>query len=306
MTRDLNRRELLLRSAATLVAALARGRNLYAAASAKTAPDQWVHPGVFQRRSDLAFMKAQVLAGHDPWKTAWDQMLALPTSSSMDFDPNPFTHIVRGSYGAGQRGDRELNESLEAAESHVLQWVVTEREEHARKSADILDAWAATLADFSGNDAMLLGGWTGGKWANVAEILRATWPGWQRDRVRRFEHMLKTVYVSMLTPFFPEANGNWDAALMHSLLAIAVFCEDRPLLDHVVKHYRFGSGSSGITRYVYPNVNARRATETRRTRNWVLATSPLRVLLRGTKALTCSPRRAIGLCWGSNTQRAIC
>jgi hypothetical protein len=99
---------------------------------------------------------------------------------------------------------------------------------------------------------MLLGGWTGAKWANLAEILRATWKNWPAASIHQFETMLRTVYVPLLYPFFPEANGNWDAAMMHSLLAIAVFSEDQPLLDRVLGHYRFGPGTSGITRYIYP------------------------------------------------------
>jgi hypothetical protein len=72
--------------------------------------------------------------------------------------------------------------------------------------------------------------------------------------------MLRTVYVLLLYPFFPEANGNWDAAMMHSLLAIAVFTEDQALLDHVLWHYRFGPGTSGITRYIYPNGQCEEST----------------------------------------------
>lgn len=204
-------------------------------------------------------MKAQVVAGRDPWKAAWDRMLSLPTSS-LDFTPQPVTHIVRGSYGAGQKGDREINASIESTESHVLQWVVTGSEAHARKAASIIDAWSSVLADFSGNDAMLLGGWTGAKWANLAEILRATWKNWPAASIHQFETMLRTVYVPLLYPFFPEANGNWDAAMMHSLLAIAVFTEDQALLDHVVRHYRFGPGTSGITRYIYPNGQCEEST----------------------------------------------
>jgi hypothetical protein len=220
---------------------------------------RWIHPGIFQRQQDLEFMRAQVALGRDPWKAAWDRMLSLPTSS-LDFTPQPVTHIVRGSYGAGQKGDREINASIESTESHVIQWVVTGNEVHAQKAASIIDAWSSVLGDFSGNDAMLLGGWTGAKWANLAEILRATWKNWRAASIHQFETMLRTVYVPLLYPFFPEANGNWDAAMMHSLLAIAVFSEDQALLDHVLEHYRFGPGTSGITRYIYPNGQCEEST----------------------------------------------
>ena len=261
--KHLTRRQMLMRGSALSVAAALPGIAKATVAAATpppvSRPRQWIHPGIFQRRQDLDFMRAQVTAGRDPWKAAWDRMLALPTSS-LDFTPQPVTHIVRGSYGAGQKGDREINASVESTESHVLQWVVTGDEAHARKAASIIDAWSSVLGDFSGNDAMLLGGWTGAKWANLAEILRATWKDWPAPSIHEFETMLRTVYVPLLFPFFPEANGNWDAAMMHSLLAIAVFSEDEALLDHVLRHYRFGPGTGGITRYIYPNGQCEEST----------------------------------------------
>jgi parallel beta-helix repeat protein len=210
------------------------------------------HPGILQTQADLDFMKAKIHAGEDPWKSAWDHWGAEPVSS-LDFKPKPFAHIVRGAYGAGQKGGAELSASAAAAASHVNQWVVSGEVAHARKVIEIFDAWSSTLADFSENDAMLLAGWTGGEFANAAEILRATYTGWSRESLNQFKRMLLTVYVPLLRMYYPEANGNWDAAIMFTLLAIGIFCEDRQLMESVYVHFRTGPVNSGITRYVYPN-----------------------------------------------------
>jgi hypothetical protein len=100
---------------------------------------------------------------------------------------------------------------------------------------------------------MLLAGWTGGEFCNAAEILRATYPAWQGESLAQFKRMLLTVYVPLLRMYYPEANGNWDAAIMFTLLAIGIFCVDRKLMDEVYNHYRVGPVNSGITRYVYPS-----------------------------------------------------
>lgn len=212
----------------------------------------FVHPGIYQTGADLQFMKRKIEADEDPWKSAWDTLLARDISS-LDFHPKPVTHIVRGSYGAGQHGNSEINASVDAAHSHVLQWYVTGQKKHALKTIEILDAWSSKLASFAGNDAMLLAGWTGGALCDSAEILRATYPGWSADSMAGFKRMMLTVYVPLLVRFFPEANGNWDAAIMHTLLGIAVFCEDRALVARVLHHYRVGNGNAGIARYVYPS-----------------------------------------------------
>ncbi len=197
-------------------------------------------------------MKAKIKAGEDPWKTSWELWLTAPVSS-LDFKPKPFAHVIRGAYAAGELGGRELSESADAANNHVMQWYVSGDEAHARKAIEIFDAWSGTLADLFENDAMLLAGWTGGQFCNAAEILRATYPGWSAGSQEQFKRMLLTVYVPLLRMFYPEANGNWDAAIMYTLLSIGVFCDDRFLMESVYQHYRTGPVNSGITRYVYPN-----------------------------------------------------
>lgn len=223
-----------------------------AASSPNAARHSIVHPGILQTRADLEFMKARVKAGEEPWKSAWDRLQAEP-NSSLDFKPKPFAHIIRGAFGAGQIGGAELSASASAANSHVLQWFVTGNEAYARKTIEIFDAWSATLVDFYENDAMLLAGWTGGEFCNAAEILRATYPTWRGESLAQFKRMLLTVYVPLLCMFYPEANGNWDAAIMFTLLSIGIFCDDHKLMDEVYHHYRLGPANSGITRYIYPS-----------------------------------------------------
>jgi hypothetical protein len=256
----MKRRDFLLRSGAGIAAtalpgfgqAPAAAGSLASTSPAHTAHGAFVHPGILQTRADLEFMKAKIKAGEEPWKSAWDRLQAEP-SSSLDFKPEPFAHIIRGAFGAGQKGGGELTRSAEAVNSHVLQWYVTGNEAYARKAIEIFDAWSGTLADFFENDAMLLASWTGGDFCNAAEILRATYPAWGGKSLDQFKRMMLTVYVPLLRMYYPEANGNWDAAMMFTLLSIGIFCEDRKLIDEVYHHYRLGPVNSGITRYVYPS-----------------------------------------------------
>jgi hypothetical protein len=262
MNMKMKRRTFLLQSGAGFAAAAlpglgqtpapARPAHHDEAAPAQGGHKAIVHPGILQTRADLAFMKAKIQAGEEPWKSAWNVCIAGPVAS-LDFKPQPFAHVVRGAYDAGDKGGQALQQSANAAENHALQWYVTGDEAHARKAIEIFDAWSGTLADFFENDAMLLAGWTGGQFSNAAEILRATYPAWNRPSREQFKRLLLTVYVPLLRMFYPEANGNWDAAIMYSLLAIGVFCEDRNLMESVYRHFRTGPVNSGITRYVYPS-----------------------------------------------------
>src|SRR3984885_9211091 len=259
----MKRRTFILKSGAGLaVAALpglgptpaagAQQEGAAAAAVAQKTERPIVHPGILQTRADLEFMKARINAGEEPWKSSWNVWLTSP-GASLDFTPRPFVHVTRGAYAAGEQGGLELSESARVANNHVMQWYVSGNEAHARKAIEIFDAWSGTLVDFFENDAMLLAGWTGGEFCNAAEILRSTYPGWSAQSQGQFKRMLLTVYVPLLRVFYPEANGNLDAAIMYTLLAIGVFCEDRDLMEVVYRHYRVGLGNSGITRYIYPS-----------------------------------------------------
>jgi len=197
-------------------------------------------------------MKAKIKAGEDPWKSAWERLQADP-NSSLDFKPQPFAHIIRGAYGAGQKGGNELMTAASAVNNHVLLWYVTGNEAYARKAIEILDEFSSTVVDFFENDAMLLSGWTGGDFCNAAEILRTTYPAWLSDSLLQFKRMMLTVYAPLLRMYYPEANGNWDAAIMYTMLSIGIFCEDRKMMEEAYHHYRVGPVNSGITRYIYPS-----------------------------------------------------
>lgn len=217
------------------------------------------HPGLLHSREDLAFIREKVATGKQPWKAAWDNLRGRRTSS-LNFDPQPTIHVVRGAYGRGSVGDRDLSNSAEAAYSHALQWIVTGDKAHAAKTIEILNAWSPVLKDFEGNDAKLLAGWTGHKFCNAGEIVRYTDAGWSNEDVAQFERMLLTVYVPLIRDFFPEANGNWDSAMINTLLCIGIFCEKEELFDQAVEHYLRGTGNGGITRYIYPSGQCEEST----------------------------------------------
>jgi hypothetical protein len=232
---------------------------VFGIASGASGAGTFVHPGLLQTRQNLAFMKQKVAAGEEPWKTAWSN-LCEERYSSLDFQAKPVAHVVRGPYGRPSLGDRELTESANAAYSQALQWVVTGDKIHAQKAIEILNAWSGTLWDFEDNDAKLLAGWTGHALCNAAEILRYTDSGWQDKDVAQFKRMLLTVYDPLIKDYFPEANGNWDAAMMDTTLGIGIFCNDRAIFDRAVNHFLRGEGNAGITKYVYSSGQCEEST----------------------------------------------
>jgi parallel beta-helix repeat protein len=88
---------------------------------------------------------------------------------------------------------------------------------------------------------------------NAAEILRYTNAGWQQKDIERFSDMLMTVYYPLIRYYYPTANGNWDGAIIHSVLAIAVFTDNRAMFNNAVDHYLHAPVNGSLFKYVYPS-----------------------------------------------------
>jgi len=50
--------------------------------------------------------------------------------------------------------------------------------------------------------------------------------------------------------FYPTANGNWDAAMIHPMMAMGVFLDDRTIFGRAVDYYLHGYGNGAISNYL--------------------------------------------------------
>lgn len=211
---------------------------------------KFIHPGIDQTSADLEYMKKQVLAGKQPWKDAFDR---LKTSTDLKTEIKPFTHVVRGPYGKPNIGGNDLSKGSEMAYNCALLWYITNKKVYAEKAIETINAWSPVLWDFDYNDAKLLAGWTGYLFCNAAEILRCTDSGWQQKDIDRFTGMLMTVYYPLMRFYYPQANGNWDGAIIHSILAIAIFTDNRDLFNNAIDHFLHAPVNGSMFKYIYPS-----------------------------------------------------
>ncbi|WP_373511566.1 right-handed parallel beta-helix repeat-containing protein [Persicitalea sp.] len=214
------------------------------------AGQSFAHPGINQTKADLAHMKAQVLKGQEPYKSAFER---LKEETDLAFVVTPYTHVLRGPYGKPNIGGNDLSKGAQMAYNCAVVWYITNDQAYANKSIEILDAWSARLWDFDYNDAKLLAAWTGHVLCNAAEILRYTPSGWSPQGVDQFKHLMMTVYYPLLRYYFPQANGNWDGAIIHSILAIAVFTDNRPMFNQALDHLLRGPVNGSLFKYIYPS-----------------------------------------------------
>ena len=211
---------------------------------------KFIHPGINQSNADLAYMKRLVQDSTQPWKSAFDR---LRKETDLSFVPHPYSHVLRGPYDKPDIGGKELSKSANIAYNCALLWYITGKKAYANKAIQIINAWSNILWDFDYNDAKLLAAWTGHVFCNAAEILRYTSSGWKQQDIGRFSDMLMSVYFPLLRYYFPTANGNWDGAIGHTLMAIAIFTDNRSLFNHAVDHFLHGPVNGSLFKYIYPN-----------------------------------------------------
>ncbi|MFJ6071172.1 alginate lyase family protein [Streptomyces sp. NPDC093065] len=229
-----SRTALLAALTAALVGTLLAGPGS-TAPRADAAPAAFTHPGVTVSRGQLDFVRAEVQAGAQPWKGAFDQMMA-SRYADLNRTPKPRAVVECGSYSNPNYGCTDEREDAIAAYTNALAWYVTRDERYARKSIELMDAWSAVIRDHTNSNAPLQTGWAGSSWPRAAEIIKYTYGGtWANSG--RFATMLRDVYLPKIING-SNSNGNWELTMMEAAVGISVFLEDKASYDKAMGKFR--------------------------------------------------------------------
>jgi len=211
-------------------------------------------------------MKSQIRAGREPWKSAFDACATAcpapkrPAGNILDFQPHAFAHVVRGSYGRPAIGGAELSASADTAYRAALHLVCDWRpclrrqgdRDHPLRGLRPCGISRTTTRNCCGLDRRLMV-----QRRRNSPLHRR---GLEKEGIAEFERMLRTVYQPLPPLLFPEANGNWDAAIMDSLLR----CPYSSMTTHCsitrLNISCAGRAIAGITKYVYPSGQCQETT----------------------------------------------
>ena len=84
---------------------------------------------------------------------------------------------------------------------------------------------------------------------NAAELIRHTSTKWPLEDQAQFERMLRQIMYPIIENFHPTANGNWDASMIQTMIAMGIFLDDRAMFDRAVSYYRNGHGNGAVENY---------------------------------------------------------
>ncbi|MGJ8655378.1 MAG: alginate lyase family protein [Akkermansiaceae bacterium] len=213
-----------------------------------SAQADFIHPGVVHSQESIEFVKKKIQAKEQPWLTAW-QKLTSSNHASLTWKPQPRADVERGASNNPNIGSSDFSNDAMAAYTHALCWTITGNKAHAKKSAEILDAWSATLKSIGNHDARLLVGMSAYHFTIAAELIKHTSDVWPQQKQAQFATMLREICYPIIKDFYPSANGNWDASMLQAMIAMGVFLDDRTMFDRAKDYYLKGKGNGAIGNY---------------------------------------------------------
>ena len=174
------------------------------------APTSFVHPGVLVDLHQLNFIRSKIKAGKEPWHEAYNSLRWSPFGN-LGRRPRPRAQVDCGFYEKPNHGcSDEVRDALAAYATSLL-WFVTGDKKYAHKSIQYMNSWARIIKSHSNKNAKVQAGWAAASWARAAEIIRHTGGGWAKKDVKRFEDMLRNVYLPRIVDGAPATYaGNWD------------------------------------------------------------------------------------------------
>ena len=219
-------------------------------------PEQFVHPGLMHTAQDIERWKEIIMFKEQPAYGCYENFKADPRSSHTYNMNGPYVEIYRGNDNGTRQSIQSLYEQdMNAAYQNAVMYAVTGEEAHARKSVEILVAYANTVQAIVAGDQPLLAGIMGVKFMYAAELIRYIYPqGMTDENFAKVCAMFRNVFIPVLEKFMATpaySNGNWGASVCMSYVAAGVLLDDVEMYRKGVRFFLYGSDNGTLYNYVY-------------------------------------------------------
>ena len=204
----------------------------------------FIHPGAMHTKEDLDFIKSKVIANKQPWKGAFDNLVA-SKFAKLNYSYKTFTDVKCGSYNNPNVGCNDMVENAIAAYTMALRFYISGDKQYAAKAIEIVDAWALKYRSNSESNSRLIVAWSAPWYVNTAEILRYTEnSGWTDTHTQNLNDMLNRFKSYIFWEEKPA--NNWMMSTIEARIAIAIFQDDKKAFDDAIEKWRYR-----ITTYIY-------------------------------------------------------
>jgi len=209
------------------------------------------HPCLLHTDADFEYVRKKAMVEQkEPWLMGFKKLEESPRAKK-NYIPRPSAAIVRPGTG------HSMSDDGAAAYQLALMWKMTGDTDYAENSIRILNEWAKICKSISGNEAILVAGFTGNQYTNAAEIMR-TYEGWKKEDFETFKKWLVDLLFPICHNFLLTHNGananvawmSWDLPAMVTIMGIGVVCDDAEKVNIAVDYFYNGLGAGNIANSV--------------------------------------------------------
>jgi hypothetical protein len=212
----------------------------------------FVHPGILHTKASLEHIYKVAQQKTMPEYGSYELLRDHPLASAQYKMNGPFTVISRDGQYAYTKSKMEADFS--AAYLNALMWVATKEEAHAKRSLEILEAYADSLTLIPAtNDAPLLAGLEGIKIVNAMEILRYTWKGFPVKQAEKINTMITGIFLPVCEKFYNAkayTNGNWGGIVTKMYMSTAIYLDNEAMYKKAVDFYYNANDNGTIRNYI--------------------------------------------------------
>lgn len=213
---------------------------------------KFVHPGILHTKASLDLISKAVKNKSMPQYGSYELLRDNRCASSKYVMNGPYPVISRdGQYSYTKS---KMESDFSAVYLNALMWSITKDESHAKKSLEIMEAYADTLRLIpSTNDAPLLVGLEGTKIVNGLEILRYTYKGISDSQIEKITKMLTGVFIPVCEKFYSTkayTNGNWGPIVTKFYISMAIFLDNEIMYKKAIDFYYNGNDNGTIKNYI--------------------------------------------------------
>ncbi|HEB27069.1 MAG TPA: hypothetical protein ENI05_04755 [Porticoccus sp.] len=211
------------------------------------------HPGVFLSQEMLDDLVASYNAGERD--DIYNSMMHYKADAIVD-NCNPPTHIAANSDGSNNDIKNMYVTCATAANRYVNDFILTGNAEAEQNVIALFNKFSAVESYTPNGPSKLVAGIHIGHLYHAADLLRSWGTSWPQSEQDDFSEATRRLFVDDLKDYSVTFGGNWQLAEGYSLLAIAVWLDDKALFLETVRHFHQSSPIKDDARldiYLLPN-----------------------------------------------------
>lgn len=206
------------------------------------------HPGVLVSGPQLDYVKHEVKARQEPFYSEFQKAVASPYAA-LDYKllGPPETGIIDcGAYSRPDHGCHAEDSDASAAYLQSVLWWITGDHRYAANAIRIMNAYSRGVKGYTNANTHLQAAWSAEMWPRAAEIIRYSRAGWKKRDIQAFSDMLTGINLPLIRAGAPRNVGNWQLSSIEGMMGIAIFTNDRELLNDAEKMW-----SERVPEYFY-------------------------------------------------------